>query len=59
MPRAGLSTEIVVAEAADIADDVGWDELTLAAVAARFGVAAPSLCEHVPPRREGCGAGRP
>lgn len=63
MPRAGLSPGIAVAEAAHIANDVGLDGLTLAAEAVRFGVAAPSLYEHVPglgaPRREGCGAGRP
>ena len=47
MPRAGLSSEVVVAEAADVADEVGHDALTLAALAARFGVAVPSLYKHV------------
>jgi AcrR family transcriptional regulator len=37
----------VVAEAARIADDVGLDRLTLAAVAQRLGVALPSLYKHV------------
>jgi AcrR family transcriptional regulator len=47
VPRAGLTPEIVVSEAARIADDVGYDRLTLAAVAERFGVAVPSLYKHV------------
>jgi AcrR family transcriptional regulator len=38
---------VVVAEAADLVDEVGVDRLTLAAVAVRFGVAAPSLYKHV------------
>ncbi|HEX6843946.1 MAG TPA: TetR-like C-terminal domain-containing protein [Actinomycetota bacterium] len=47
MPRAGLTPEVVVAEAAEVADEVGFDRLTLAAVADRFGVAVPSLYKHV------------
>lgn len=47
MPRAGLSRAVVVAEAARLADDVGYDGLTLAALAGRFGVAVPSLYKHV------------
>lgn len=47
MPRAGLSTDVVVAEAATLVDDVGPDRLTLAALAKRFGVALPSLYKHV------------
>ena len=47
MPRAGLTREAVVAEAARIADEVGYERLTLAAVAERFGVAVPSLYKHV------------
>jgi AcrR family transcriptional regulator len=47
MPRAGLTPSIVVAEAADLADEVGFDHLTLAALAARLGVAVPSLYKHV------------
>jgi AcrR family transcriptional regulator len=47
MPRAGLSQDVVVAEAARIADEVGYDQLTLAAVAGHFGVAVPSLYKHV------------
>ncbi len=47
MPRAGLTRERVVAEAANVADDVGLEHLTLRAVADRFGVALPSLYKHV------------
>lgn len=47
MARAGLTAAGVVAEAARIADEVGWDRLTLAALADRFGVAVPSLYRHV------------
>jgi AcrR family transcriptional regulator len=39
---------VVVAEAARVADQEGYDRLTLAAVARRFGVAVPSLYKHVP-----------
>jgi AcrR family transcriptional regulator len=47
MPRAGLNPRIVVDEAARVADDLGWDRLTLAAVAQRLSVALPSLYKHV------------
>ncbi len=47
MPRAGLTQDRVVAEAARVADEVGYDRLTLAAVAARFDVRLPSLYKHV------------
>jgi AcrR family transcriptional regulator len=47
LPRAGLSRQVVVAAAAEIADDVGFEALTLSAVAKRFGVAVPSLYKHV------------
>ena len=47
MPRAGLTPARVVAEAAAVADEVGFERLTLAAVAARVGVALPSLYKHV------------
>lgn len=47
MPRVGLTPERVVAEAAAIADDLGFGELTLTAVAERVGVAVPSLYKHV------------
>jgi AcrR family transcriptional regulator len=47
VPRAGLTTDRVVAAAADLADEVGPDQLTLAALAARLGVRQPSLYKHV------------
>ena len=47
MPRAGLSSAAVVNAALDLIDDRGLDALTLAAVAERTGVAAPSLYKHV------------
>ena len=47
MPRAGLSTTSVVDAAIDLVDEQGRAALTLAAVAHRTGVAAPSLYKHV------------
>jgi AcrR family transcriptional regulator len=47
MPRAGLSPDAVVDVALAIVDEHGADALTLAAVAARAGVASPSLYKHV------------
>jgi AcrR family transcriptional regulator len=47
MPRAGLTTDKVVAVAGDVADELGWERLTLAGVADRCGVALPSLYKHV------------
>lgn len=47
MPRAGLTPERVALEAAAVADDVGFDRLTLATVAERLGVRLPSLYKHI------------
>ena len=47
MPRAGLSTDGVVDVALAVVDEQGPGALSLAAVAARAGVAAPSLYKHV------------
>lgn len=47
MPRAGLTRQRVVEEAAAVADQVGWDRLSLAAVAERVGVRQPSLYKHI------------
>lgn len=47
VPKAGLSTEAVVDAALAIVDSQGLAALTLAAVAAHTGVAAPSLYKHV------------
>ena len=47
MSRAGLTPALVVAGAAELVDEQGWEALSLAAVAKRFGVAVPSLYKHV------------
>ena len=46
-PRAGLTTDAVVELALALIDEAGPDALTLAKVAERAGVAAPSLYKHV------------
>src|ERR1043165_8718597 len=45
--RAGLDPQIVVQAAADLVDREGIEALTLAALAAHFKVAVPSLYNHV------------
>ncbi|MFJ9035402.1 TetR-like C-terminal domain-containing protein [Streptomyces sp. NPDC102406] len=47
MARAGLTTERVVAAAADLADTVGFEHITVAALARGFGVKDASLYAHV------------
>jgi AcrR family transcriptional regulator len=47
MPRAGLNPDAVVDVALTLVDEKGLDALSLAAVADRAGVAAPSLYKHV------------
>jgi AcrR family transcriptional regulator len=47
MPRAGLTPAAVTRLALEELDEAGPDALTLRAVAARAGVAAPSLYKHV------------
>lgn len=47
MPRAGLTAESVVAAGAALADAEGLHAATLAALAERLGVKAPSLYAHV------------
>ncbi|MEU6737818.1 TetR/AcrR family transcriptional regulator [Streptosporangium sandarakinum] len=47
MPRASLSRETVVGLALRVVDEEGPAALTLSAVAARAGVATPSLYKHV------------
>jgi AcrR family transcriptional regulator len=47
MPRAGLTPERIIREAAAVADETGLDRLTLAAVAPRCGVSLPGLYKHV------------
>lgn len=47
MARAGLSTELIVADAAQLVDRVGREGLTLAALARQRNVAQPSLYKHI------------
>ncbi|MFH8366448.1 TetR/AcrR family transcriptional regulator [Streptomyces sp. NPDC018031] len=47
MGRAGLTTDRVVRAAAELADEVGFDNITVSALARRFGVKDPSLYAHV------------
>src|ERR1700754_2653964 len=47
MPRAGLTPDVIVDVALTLVDEKGLDALSLAAVADRAGVAAPSLYKHV------------
>jgi AcrR family transcriptional regulator len=47
MVRAGLTTERVVRAAADLADQGGFAELTVSALARHFDVKVPSLYAHV------------
>jgi AcrR family transcriptional regulator len=47
MPRAGLTVERVVAAAADLADEVGFENVTVSALARHFGVKDASLYSHV------------
>ncbi|MEV6773340.1 WHG domain-containing protein [Nocardia sp. NPDC051030] len=46
-PRAGLNAERITLAAAELADDLGFDNVTLSAVAKKFGVKDPSLYSHV------------
>ncbi|WLQ38339.1 TetR-like C-terminal domain-containing protein [Streptomyces castrisilvae] len=47
MVRAGLTTERVVAAAADLADSAGFGKVTISALARGFGVKDASLYSHV------------
>ncbi|MTE11863.1 TetR/AcrR family transcriptional regulator [Nocardia aurantiaca] len=47
MPRVGLSRTDVVAAGADLADEVGFGNLALGALAQRLGVRTPSLYKHI------------
>jgi AcrR family transcriptional regulator len=47
VPRAGLTRQRVVADAAVLVDELGWGRLSLAAVATRLGVKLPSLYKHI------------
>lgn len=47
MARANLSPAVVIAAAAELADQEGFDAITLSALARRFGVQTASLYSHV------------
>lgn len=47
MARAGLTAERVTVAAADLADEIGFDNVTLSALARHFGVKDASLYSHV------------
>jgi len=47
VPRAGLGTAAVVAAGADLADEIGFAELTMGRLAERLGVRTPSLYKHL------------
>ena len=47
MPRAGLSSKDVAVAAAGLADEIGFQAVTMGVVAERLGVRAPSLYKHV------------
>jgi AcrR family transcriptional regulator len=47
MARAGLSPEVLVTAAADLADEIGFENVTIGVVARRFGVKEPSLYSHI------------
>src|SRR5689334_17454015 len=47
MVRAGLTTERVTQAGAELADELGFDQVTPSAVARRFGVQVASLYSHV------------
>jgi AcrR family transcriptional regulator len=47
MARAGLTTQRLTQAAADLADEVGFDNVTVTALARRFGVKDASLYSHI------------
>jgi AcrR family transcriptional regulator len=47
MPRAGLTPDRIVEVAAGLADEVGFDKVTLSSLARHFGVKDASLYSHV------------
>ncbi|MFJ6083758.1 TetR/AcrR family transcriptional regulator [Streptomyces sp. NPDC092369] len=47
MPRAGLDAATIVVAAAELADEIGFTELTMSRLAERVGVRAPSLYKHI------------
>jgi len=47
VPRAGLTGDGVVASAAELADEIGYQGVTMGLLAGRLGVRTPSLYKHV------------
>ena len=47
MPRAGLTAERLTQAGAELADELGFEQVTVSALARRFEVAVPSLYSHV------------
>ncbi|WP_169946522.1 TetR/AcrR family transcriptional regulator [Microbispora sp. H11081] len=47
MARAGLTTERLVEAGAELADEVGFEQVTVSALARRFGVKVASLYSHL------------
>lgn len=47
MPRAGLTSDRVVRAAVDLADEIGFEQATISAVARTLGVRVASLYSHV------------
>lgn len=52
MARAGVTVERLTRTAAELADEIGFDQLTGSAVARRLGVKEPSLYAHISNARE-------
>ena len=52
MSRAGVTPERLVQAGADLADEVGFDEVTVSALARQFNVKVPSLYSHVKDSRD-------
>jgi AcrR family transcriptional regulator len=47
VPRTGLTSDEIVAEAAQLSDEIGYDALTMGLLAERLHMRAPSLYKHV------------
>jgi AcrR family transcriptional regulator len=47
MARAGVTAERLTQAAADLADEIGFENVTVSALARRFGVKDPSLYSHI------------
>lgn len=52
MPRAGLAASSVTEAGAQLADEVGFDQLSMGLLADRLGVKTPSLYKHVGSRAD-------